>query len=561
MKTEKTPEFRMQALCNDEATGEFFFRVVFRNVDGSMVPLDIARSKLGNRKSFVETLRNAGAFFHDDDTLNDDALDRLVRSQSTAQRITFAKATGWRDDGKLFVTPGEVIGANDGPSRILPPRGETHHLQCDRQGSLAGWKQHVAEPAHMSSRLAFAICLGLAAPLLRRTELHSFGVLVAGLSKSGKSTLQIAGGSVIGLSTEDQLPSFDITDAGFSELLARSNDLLVPLNEEGLMAGSPAECTARLRRMAYVIAQGSGTTYSTRANMSKHGAGCERRSIVLASGEESLDAAAQKAGQTRAPGAMIRFIDLPATRRGAMDIFDLAPAMSDNDQRLRWVQETCMKIRDGAEAHHGIALSALTRKVIRRRTKIEKRLRLLRKKFVDKIATDQDDQIIRHMALLFGHVYAAGVLCVRFNILPWPEEFVMTAIKRCWNGARRSLRLESELRRAAIKTLMRKASGGSVVQASSTKALPQRYRNADGFHRRQNGERQLVVRGERFKDWFSDSRQPGILLRWLGEGGALANSKRGQHSGSSIVWAESQVEWPDGSRPRSIVILIDKLQR
>ena len=165
------------------------------------------------------------------------------------------------------------------------------------------------------------------------------------------------------------------------------------------------------------------------------------------------------------------------------------------------------------------------------------------------------------MALLFGHVYAAGVLGVRFNILPWPEEFVMTAIKRCWYGARRSLRLESELRRAAIKTLMRKAGGDRVVRASSTKALPQRYRNGDGFHRRQNGERQLVIRGERFKDWFSDARQPGILLHWLGERGALANSKRGQHSGSSIVWAESQVEWPDGSRPRSIVIRIDKLEQ
>jgi Domain of unknown function (DUF927) len=561
MKTQMIPEFRIKALCNDEATGEFFFRVVFRNVDGAMVPLDIARSKIGNKKSLVETLRNAGACFHDDDTLNDDAIDRLIRSQSNAQRITFAKATGWRDGGKLFVTPGEVIGANDGPSRILPPRVKTQHLRCKRGGSLAGWKQHVAEPARTSSRLAFAICLGLAAPLLRRTELHSFGVLVAGLSKSGKSTMQIAGGSVIGLSSEDELPSFDISDAGFSELLGCSNDLLVPWNEAGLMAGSPAECNARLRRTSYVIAQGSGTTYSTRANMPKHGAGSERRCIVLASGEESLDAVAQKTGQTREPGAMIRFIDLPANRRGASDIFDLAPVMSNNDQRLRWVHETCMKIQEGAEAHHGVALSALTRKVIRRRAKIEKRLRLLRKTFVDKIGTDQDDQIIRHMALLFGHVYAAGVLGVRFNILPWPEEFVMTVIRRCWNGARRSLRLESELRRAAIKTLQRKASGASVVQASSTKPVPRRYRNADGFYRRQNGERQLVVRGERFKDWFSDPRQPGLLLRWLGEGGALANSKRGQHSGSSIVWAESQVEWPDGSRPRSIVIRIDKLKR
>jgi TPP-dependent trihydroxycyclohexane-1,2-dione (THcHDO) dehydratase len=69
-----------------------------------------------------------------------------------------------------------------------------------------------------------------------------------------------AGGSVIGLSSEDNLPSFDITAAGFSELLARSNDLLVPLNEAGLMAGSQAECNNWLRRTAYVLAQSGGTT-------------------------------------------------------------------------------------------------------------------------------------------------------------------------------------------------------------------------------------------------------------------------------------------------------------
>jgi hypothetical protein len=113
------------------------------------------------------------------------------------------------------------------------------------------------------------------------------------LSKSGKSTTQVAGGSVIGLSNEDNLPSFDISDAGFSELLARSNDLLVPLNEKGLMAGSPSECNVRLRRMAYVIAPSSGTTYSSHAKIAKYGESSERRNIVLASGEDSLDEIAQ----------------------------------------------------------------------------------------------------------------------------------------------------------------------------------------------------------------------------------------------------------------------------
>jgi Domain of unknown function (DUF927) len=361
MKKKMIPEFRMKALCNDEATGEFFFRVAFRNVDGKLKTIHIPRSEIDERKTLRHTLKDAGAFFHQDDELNAEAMDRLIAGQSTARRITFAKATGWRDDGQLFVTPGEVIRCSDKPSRIRPPRDKTLHLRCDHKGSLAGWKQHVAAPARYSSRLVFAICLGLAAPLLRLAGLHSFGVHVAGPSKSGKSTMQIAGGSVIGLSSEDNLPSFDITAAGFSELLARSNDLLVPLNEAGLMAGSEAERNNRLRRMAYVLAQSGGTTYSTHAKIPKYGESSERRSIVLASGEESLDVIAQKAGQTREPGSMIRLIDLSATPRGAMDSFDFAPKMATNGQRLAWVQDTCMKIRNGAEAHHGVALCTLVK--------------------------------------------------------------------------------------------------------------------------------------------------------------------------------------------------------
>src|ERR1700694_1768972 len=92
MKKEIFPELRISALCNDEATGEYFFKGTFRNVDGAMVPIHIARSEIDDRKALREILKNAGAFFHQDDALNKDAIERLIRNQSTPRRITFAKA-------------------------------------------------------------------------------------------------------------------------------------------------------------------------------------------------------------------------------------------------------------------------------------------------------------------------------------------------------------------------------------------------------------------------------------------------------------------------------------
>jgi hypothetical protein len=64
---------------------------------------------------------------------------------------------------------------------------------------------------------------------------------------------------------------------------------------------------------------------------------------------------------------------------------------------------------------------------------------------------------------------------------------------------------------------------------------------------------------ELFKGWFKDQRQPALALRWLHSQGALSCG-HGPTAGldSSIKWAESQPTWPNGSRPRSIVIELSR---
>ncbi len=65
----------------------------------------------------------------------------------------------------------------------------------------------------------------------------------------------------------------------------------------------------------------------------------------------------------------------------------------------------------------------------------------------------------------------------------------------------------------------------------------------------------VTIRAEKFKGWFDDPRQPALILRWLQSKKALAcKPTLPTKSGNAIVWAERQPEWPDGSRPRSIVI-------
>jgi hypothetical protein len=61
-------------------------------------------------------------------------------------------------------------------------------------------------------------------------------------------------------------------------------------------------------------------------------------------------------------------------------------------------------------------------------------------------------------------------------------------------------------------------------------------------------------------------RQPALVLRWLQSKKVLpCKPALPANSGNAIVWTESQPEWPDGSRRRSIAIalsggLLDKIK-
>jgi hypothetical protein len=82
-------------------------------------------------------------------------------------------------------------------------------------------------------------------------------------------------------------------------------------------------------------------------------------------------------------------------------------------------------------------------------------------------------------------------------------------------------------------------------------------KNVDGYRRNEGKKKTVVtVRAQAFKGWFNDPRQPGLVLDYLRKNGQLAGGSGSPGRRQGIVWAESQPQWPDGTRPRSIVITV-----
>ena len=504
---------------------------------------------LDDRKALVKKLTNLGAFFSKMEAKNKCALDKLLAAKRKAKRINFAARVGWYGSGyKAYLLAKQVIGAANSGVAIRPPQ----QLKSDRlstgirpRGEHADWLSTVASHAKFSSRMVFGISAAVAAPLLGMAKLPSFGILVHGPGKAGKSTMLVAAASVGGYGQERDLPNFRASDAAFGEIPAAFNDSLLPLNELGLLKGSAAEKYLRLRDFTYGFAEGRGTTYSKLAPIDGAGAALEWRSILLATGEEPANEIARDAHAIRMVGELVRWIDLIATRNGVADIFDRIPENVPEERRAKWAENRCITIRDGCEQNHGVAIRHFIRRIIQHRRTIQQDLVSLRETFVDHVIDKNDGPAVRHLAKCFGHVYAAGIIAVRFGTLPWSEKLVRKCIARCYGDARRELNTEADLLRDGLGVLraktrnLPKANGGGLKFADGFRTGGMRYR--------------ATIGAEAFKGWFPDERQPNIVLKFLREKNALP-SRRTPKPGVAIVWAESQPKWPDGTRRRSIVI-------
>ena len=363
----------------------------------------------------------------------------LARSARNAERWQFAARTGWYHGHRQFVSHQGLVGKARGDRLIKPPRrhpGE-HIWPINTHGSHRKWVEHVAKPAQHSSRMVLGICVALAAPFLDFARLNSFGILVHGLGKAGKSTLLLVAGSVIGFASEPDLPNFRSTDAALGEIPASFNDMLCPINELGLLKGGTKERSERIRDLSYGLAEGRGTTYSKHATINRSNASNEWRSIVLASGEEASEDISEAAGHIRAVGAAIRWIDLCATRNGAKDIFDLCPKDVNEKNRTAWVQQQCATLRDSCRTHHGVAFKHFITNIIKHRKTIKPDLRQLMDQFIKQVGGKDDHLAVGHLATCFALIAAAGRLEVRFGTLPWTERFVIKCVRRCYRDARR----------------------------------------------------------------------------------------------------------------------------
>lgn len=200
----------------------------------------------------------------------------------------------------MYVLPDEVIGP-DGDNVILQG---SHYLTGGfaQSGTLAEWQEQVAALCAGNSRLVFAVCCALAAPLLRLTGTGGGGFHLRGESTDGKTTVMKVAASVCG--GTDYWHSWRATGNALEGIASRHNDALLPLDE--LREVDPREAGM----IAYMLANGQG-----KGRARTDGEVRNRRHwtlLLFSTGELSLAEHTECAGERLYAGMDVRMVQIPS---------------------------------------------------------------------------------------------------------------------------------------------------------------------------------------------------------------------------------------------------------
>lgn len=498
-------------------------------------------------------LLNAGA-----DLSVDEATKTSIEAAITANAPTAHRAgqTGWRANQRCFVSLLAVGGRSQDGSTIHRPKNAASSAgaRLSRQGTLEEW-QNLVSVARYSTVMMVCLCASFAAPLLSLLNRPSFGLMLYGPSRCGKSTSQLVGASCLGFGIEEDLPTLNATPAGLLNLGLGFGDHALFLNEVGTARGGKKQVPAVLFESTYALMSGRDVTRHPSWSAANAGGTGTFRILPVLSSEFSPDEWAVRGGIERDPGEVARMIGLSALLGGSAHIFDQLPpeALTDPD---RWVRQQFKLLKDGLPLQHGVAFCEYVVRLAHNPAGIRKTAERRVAEFQAALDPQAGDDIGRDIVAKFGVLWAGGLAAIAAGILPLDRKLLSLAVKRACLAALADRPNPARELHDSLTSLAGRLHGGSIIDITS----PSRrdislISKADGTREKQEHGWEYLVRAESFRQWIYQPARRHRLLEHLDEGGYLRH-QRPRAAGNSEIWAQCQRVWRDGTRQRSICVFL-----
>lgn len=442
-----------------------------------------------------------------------DLLGTYLNVWPVKQRARCVERLGWH--GGVYVTPTEAIG-EAGEITVFQNSSAVEPALAVA-GTLEGWRETVGSMAAGNSRLMFALCVGLAAPLADVVGEDSGGFHLRGASSSGKSTALKLAASVWG--NPAKYPRLWLATAnGLEGLAALHNDGLLILDE--LSQIDPREAG----EAAYLLANGQGKTRAGKTGAARKSASW--RLLFLSAGEETLAAMMGKAGKSANAGQEIRLADIEADAGAGMGAFE-------HIHQSETPAAFALALKDAASAHHGAAGVEWLRCIVQDRAAIAGMAGNALAQFVQEVCPPQVSGQVQRVARRFALVAFAGELASYYGLTGWNKGQASEAVKTCFTawlegfggGGNKEGRALLEQVRAFIE--LHGASRFEELGATHSQRVP----NRAGFIRtNEAGQREYLVLPEVFKRELCKGFSLSAACKELQAAGWLLTKEAGRYT-------------------------------
>lgn len=419
------PYIEVVAEGRDHESENWSKLIRFRDSDGNFREWIMPRSMLaGGGRPIREILLGKG---YQAPYIGPNARDPMLDFLSTTVpgRFRLVNVTGWH--GQVFVLPDESFGTGNEIYRF-PPSEEIEHAFYTA-GTLSDWQGTIGSWSKDNSRLAFAVSIAFAAPLLGILGEPGGGFHFLAKTSQGKTTSLMVAGSVWGgggpEGAKGYLQQWRVTDNGLEGIAAAHTDALLCLDEIGAIDGKV------LGEAAYMLANGQGKGRASRTGGVRKRA--KWRVLYLSSGEVDLRTHVEAAGKKAKAGQEIRLaqVPYPVEDNGAtwetLHGHDGPAAFAD-------------ALQDAARRFYGTPIRAFLSKLVRQNPEaIREALENIRSSFVaENVPPNSASEVIR-VAHRFALVATAGLMATEAQIVPWSADEAYRAASACfkaWLGAR-----------------------------------------------------------------------------------------------------------------------------
>ena len=551
---EKVPAVIKLANAEDETTGDAYEIFEFTKLLGRRGTVRIDRDQARQAEKVLNFLIRKNWDAPEDEVRAVAIVAAAIRN-SPQQYLLHARHLGWRRGRKAFVLQKKVIGAATRQLKLTPPLwlNDRQLVVMRAKGDLQVWIKKIARPMRYSNSGMLILSAAFAAPLLQFAGLQSFGINLFGPAKAGKTTLLLAASSGIGIARESQLPNWNTTVASFQETARLFNDLLLPANKVGLLAGRKGDAYPKLRQLVYIFSEGRDTSRHSSSSAASMSSSATWRGVFVSTAEHSLNTYAAFSGEQRDHGEFARCLDVPAVRGGSSTVFDRGPKTLSTRDFERWTRNKLISIREACERNHGKVIRPYIEHLIANVDAVKSTVRSRIAEFEKTVNASALDGALQHAAKNFGLIFAGGCLGIDAKLLPWDRGRLLRAVAASFEDALRKSKAHENTATKGRKRLRKNLSSANLAEHTPSAKFGPNDRS--GFWEKNNGVLIYTIHAKVFRRWFHNQAQLAATLNWLERDGFLVLSRKKSPSNNpgNTEWAEQSPRWPSGNNVRSIV--------